>query len=454
MPNRPITQRTRLAFEEQMGIKGGKGTVYVSMEKLRRARKAAPACNWSVADWRQTLIDLQEQGKLTVAGAAPTGTDWKKRAAGAVGTKTDRAEQIICSIWEWSCKEASKEGGSKMVIRGGQTHRIIDLQSSATKSAKQIRAALAIMAYRGEAHVEMNVYGQRGTTVNRVREIATCLIQEGWAQTRQAWSMAKSVHLHPEKSWTILEMGSGWEGATDGMRRAEGVQRVVTRDCASHEVGPKGEVFPEVWGYFEEEPVGRLIHNTIKKAGVRSKDVIGVWMSLSCKEHSTANGLGAGTGTGKGWYAGKEMSPAEKEGMIAAVIGVWEWHLEDPTRHHFLMENVGWGSMRFEEEVLKRMGEGQVLNGCAYGLKHMKPYRYWTSIPSDVWAPKAAEEYCPACMQQPKGKHEEVMCPKPGDNRPRPRLKGFSAKAARNRVPPSWAQEIAEAFVKMRRMIG
>lgn len=85
------------------------------------------------------------------------------------------------------------------------------------------------------------------------------------------------------------------------------------------------------------------------------------------------------------------MSPAEKEGMLAGVVGVWEWHLEDPARHYFLMENVGWGSMRFEAEVVSRMGEGEVLNGCTHGLKHMKSYRYWTSIPPEVWIPRKSE---------------------------------------------------------------
>ena len=91
------------------------------------------------------------------------------------------------------------------------------------------------------------------------------------------------------------------------------------------------------------------------RAGVRMKDIVGVWISLSCREHSTACALGNGA---KVYYQGMPMSKEEYEGMMAGGVGVWEWHLENPTRNHFFMENVGWGSLRFEEEVTQRMGEG------------------------------------------------------------------------------------------------
>ena len=148
------------------------------------------------------------------------------------------------------------------------------------------------------------------------------------------------------------------------------------------------------------------------------------------------------------------MTEEEQAGMIAGVEGIYEWHNKNPHQNHYFMENVAWGTMRHETIVKERLGEGKVLQGCAYGLKHQKPYRYWTSIPETVWKPRDEKVHCPACSQVPRAKHEQAMCPQKGDNRPRPHLPGYTNEAARNRVPPPLAEEVASAFVALREKMG
>ena len=175
--------------------------------------------------------------------------------------------------------------------------------------------------------------------------------------------------------------------------------------------------------------------------------MIGVWASPSCREHSTGNGIGKKKGKGTGYFGGKQLTRKERMGMEAVLRGLHAWHLKDPQRNHYFLENPAWGSMRFEKEVIERFGEGKILNGCAYGLLHKKPYRYWTSIPEAVWTPRNSKAYCEACKVGKK--HVQVMCAKPGDDRPGPSIPGYSKKAARNRIPPELAKEIGEAFVRL-----
>ena len=71
---------------------------------------------------------------------------------------------------------------------------------------------------------------------------------------------------------------------------------------------------PEVKARFQDWPKGELIKGVAQKAGVRMQDIIGVWISMSCKPHSTAQGLNMSAGTGTGYYGGEEMTPEEEEG--------------------------------------------------------------------------------------------------------------------------------------------
>jgi hypothetical protein len=310
-------------------------------------------------------------------------------------------------------------------------------------------AIMAMMAEEEDYYVQMSPYDNNTRTRDWAAEIVDHIRQQAWGTEEVARKAGKRIVAFPERNRTIIELGSGWEGATDGMKANPEIDRVVTVDCEPHNLGERGIVHPEIVDRFENAPEGELIQHVARRAAVRQEDIIGIWASPSCKEHSTANALGTNAGTGKGKYAGLQLSELELKGMHAVAKGIKQWHEGNPKTRHYFVENVAWGSMREDEIVNELLGAGKTLDGCAYGLKHQKPYRYWTSIPPAIWTPKSANGVCAACSSRPKRKHEQALCPEKGDKRSRPYIPGYTTKAAANRVPPALGKEVAAAFIEL-----
>ena len=124
------------------------------------------------------------------------------------------------------------------------------------------------------------------------------------------------------------------------------------------------------------------------------------------------------------------------------MLGIYEWHLQNPERNHYFIENVG--NCAMPESITAILGEGGKLTGCAYGLEWRKDYRYWTTIPPTVWTPRPPCDHC-----KHNTKHRWTMCPKRGDDRPRPHREGYTVQATRNMIPEDLAEEIGAAFVTL-----
>jgi hypothetical protein len=443
---RPITERTREKVMNQLGI--DKGThIYVPRATITRVREIAPAKHWSIQDWEEILTELQDSNKMIIAKKMRTGTEQEKVAIRDRQHKQEEVWKMEETLRKWLHQKVAQDAIGRWQVKAGQIRTLTQARRPRGTTTMHMYAVLAMMAKTEKIDIQVSPYTKAKTERDWPREIQSYIEQRGWQDRQQAQESAAQIQPFPGKNRTIIELGSGWEGATEGMRRVREVDRVITMDCEPRLLGSKGWAHPEIVGRFEEATEGELIEHVAKRAAARMTDIIGIWASPSCKEHSTTNALGITKGTGKGKYAGQEMSNHEKEGMKAAIKGIHQWHKGSPTSRHYFIENVAWGSMREDDMIKDLMGEGQVLDGCAYGLKHQKPYRYWTSIPPRIWTPKKANGVCPACSSTPKRKHEQALCPKQGDPRPRPRLPGFTQAAAANRIPPKLGQEIAQAFV-------
>ena len=145
------------------------------------------------------------------------------------------------------------------------------------------------------------------------------------------------------------------------------------------------------------------------------------------------------------------MGKEELEGLEAALDEVLKHALKDPVNNKYFIENVEGGlknnttmQQMFGAGVREEAREGKV-NGCAYGLKHQSTYHYWTNLAHEEWMPRSAKEYCRHCRDNTK--HEEVMIPGKGDERPRPTLEGYTMDAAKNRGPPDMAESVAAGFL-------
>ena len=432
----------------QLGVVEGKKRKYVSTTTIANTKSKAPAKHWPKEEWYALLMHLQKEGLMKVADTAETGSREEKqwRQMKADGNAEQAAAIKAVRLWAKK-KTAANPMGVREVLPGQAKDAMGAAKRTGTVPRIAVAAAMAYLAYAGEMQVTMSPQGEGGKKRDWKQDIARHMDQAGWMNAEEAQKVVEAVTVAPYRAATILDIGEGWRGTRDGMMQVQGVDRVIGTDCEGHYLGNRGYTMPEVLARFEEFEIGKLVEGICSRGGSRESDVIGVWASPSCKEYSTGNGIGKKNGKGKGKFGGTQLTTKEKEALTAVMRGLHEWHTKDPQRNHYFLENPAWGSMRFEEEVKTRFGEGKILNGCAYGLLHKKPYRYWTSIPAKVWTPRDSKAFCEACR---KGcKHAQVMCAKKGDLRPGPSIPGYSKKAARNRIPPELAKEIGAAFVRL-----
>ena len=118
----------------------------------------------------------------------------------------------------------------------------------------------------------------------------------------------------------------------------------------------------------------------------------------------------------------------------------WTWTVEQP-------QGSAMGAMQEVKEVL---GEPILVHQCCYGYKHCKPTWIWTNL-QGYWTPRTFKRgkcyHCKACDTGTM--HEERMTRRDAsDLRPpagESTMKGFTREAARSRIAPDLAEEIANA---------
>ena len=118
----------------------------------------------------------------------------------------------------------------------------------------------------------------------------------------------------------------------------------------------------------------------------------------------------------------------------------------------YCVEQPAYSEMRSHERVKEVLGEGLVVQGCAYGERRSsKPYRMWLSPETarvfKPILPTDAESQCATCKAG-KTVHEQGYCPKKGSSQKRVKIDGKSVQAARNRVPPDLAAHVGRAMLQ------
>ena len=250
------------------------------------------------------------------------------------------------------------------------------------------------------------------------------------------------------KGTKAIVLGMGWGGATQGLKEA-GISSVIEVDCEGRiETGPtEGALAPDVMALFSDGGED-LIRYAARKGRCRIQDIVLVQASPSCLATSVANGLGKSRGCGRGAYGGKgdEVDDTNEFMTVVRALLKWEEEAKQAGRQvAWLLEQPRDSSMHLLPEVDRRIGQGQTMMGCAYGLRHQKPYRMWSNI---EWTPRDAKEECAACRARVE--HAEQVIPRRGSTLPRPKLEGYNRRAAVNRIPPSlikhWATEAMAAI--------
>ena len=337
--------------------------------------------------------------------------------------------------------------------------------SAATK-AVAVQAVVALLAARGIVcikHDREKAKGQRQPSSSSSDWVTKAL---QWAAETASWIdvgeveelvrlAAKNINTASNDNKAIVELGCGWEGATEGLARVFG--QVVTLDkrqqlISSSRCSVDGKArysHPSVLGDFRQ-PCANLVHWVRKKAGLSKDELRAVWASPSCTGHSRRQGMLRTNATtshrAQGRFAGRPMCEEEAEATRAVFDSVWDWWSEDKANRRYCIENVE--SAKMDEEIERRFGRGIVVKACRFGKQSGKTHRLWLSKETEA---AFLERYndpertprCPYCDVRPRRKHPQSGLPRKGSGQQREHEKGKTRTAAANRTRPELAEAVA-----------
>lgn len=173
-------------------------------------------------------------------------------------------------------------------------------------SATGVEAMVVEMEDNGEITLEDRVRGKGGRPRPRWREEARGWARErGWKQTPTLPTTGPS--RGPPKEQVAVEFGTGWEGATEGMRRVW--DRVITVDLKRQTLVHRGaKSTPDFLTTFEQaanHQQGAAIW-AAKKAGARKGELAAIWASIDCTYWTTAQGFQKGA-PGQGTFGDRNI---------------------------------------------------------------------------------------------------------------------------------------------------
>jgi hypothetical protein len=319
-----------------------------------------------------------------------------------------------------------------------------------TRSKMGVEAALAILEHSGEITLEDRVQGRGGHGRNMWRQEAMT-----WARERQwtcpSGTLSQQAPLHRET--LVVEFGTGWEGATEGLKGV--FDRVISMDAERQTLKAEGgkptlQSVPDLLGRFQDAAAhpGGAAAWAVQRSGGLQGELAAIWGSPSCVEGSGAQAINKGKEGGAGPHAGMPFSAVHDDGVNALLEGITKARLADPTVQ-YCIEQPATSAMKDMPEVRRTLGEGVKVYGCAWGeRKSLKPYRLWLSpATAEIFHPIHPSSPLSRCEECKAGVvHTQAMMPAAGSTQERVRLPGMTVGAARNRVPPRLAEHVGLAM--------
>ena len=170
-------------------------------------------------------------------------------------------------------------------------------------------------------------------------------VKAGWVWeaeaeiTLAAWR--KVAVLREEKNQHIMiEMGVGWNGATDGFKQV--FDRVVGIDRKRQKIAKGIKSQPDFLKEFEEADQweGGMVLGMAARAGVRARDRICSFASIDCTEETLAQAFNRWKKHGKGYYAGKKRTQWAQDGLNEVIRGIRMETTRDPHHQFFVTTGV------------------------------------------------------------------------------------------------------------------
>jgi hypothetical protein len=432
-------RRERTAGQQWTALQKHMVKRYVSEDRMKVFRAdATNKTGWTTKRLDAWLADLGEKGTMRATKVREAETRDAKRGEESAGEEEER--RITERVRRW-VKERS-EGRITAVMLGQMKQNL-----RTGSSGKGVEAVVARLEGEGEIEVEDRVRGAGGATRTGWRkEAQEWAEKKGWTTTA-ATKVREAIEGGDKREEIVIEFGSGWEGATEGLRKEWG--RVVTIDLQRQSIvghGRKGA--PDLLMGFQTvaEKGIQWLRATV---GARKGEIAAIWVSPSCKEWSRAQTMNP---TLKA--ALEVRREKERETLEAVLKMVQELQEEDPSVQ-LAVENTD-GGLKDVELVKEKLGKGTKVWGCRYGeRKSEKTYRVWLSKETAAeFTPREAQGRESVCQWCRRGElHPEAALPQKGDKRGRVSLPGMTGDAAANRVPPALAQEISRAMKTARTKI-
>ena len=323
-------------------------------------------------------------------------------------------------------------------------------------TAREVEAGIVNMAAEGGVTATWRPAGRGKATRTQEQAMQDARsTMAGWGLSEE--QVVERITLAAHKvtvhagNLVALDFGEGYGGMKEGMTR---VMQTYGIDRDRHSKGKEGKTTPDLQTDFragEEQSAQNLVRLALKQALVREEEHPYAHFSPDCDPESILNRLEKENGRGRGSHAGKAREPTQEKAVRAVIRAIteqsernpaWAWTLEQPK-----------GSA-MQEMIPQEMGEPVEVHQCCYGYLHCKPTWIWTNLYPRYWKPRPFKKgqcsHCHACNTGQM--HEERMLRR-GSHDTRPpagtaTMPGFTREAARNRIAPDLAEELARAALR------
>lgn len=189
---------------------------------------------WNTKRYDAWMARLIDDGTITVATSHPLGTAEARRSANLKheGGPVAARETMLTSVRDWIQGRISTGTVTAAHVRamGQQLKR---------GSVQGVDAALVIVAAEGEITIENKVRGDGGATRDWAQDAVKWARRQRWLTAAQAQTTLASARQHivdvELHAAVCVELGSGWGGATEGLKEA--FDEVVTLDKVQQHLG-------------------------------------------------------------------------------------------------------------------------------------------------------------------------------------------------------------------------
>ena len=166
--------------------------------------------------------------------------------------------------------------------------------------------------------------------------------------------------------------------------------------------------------------------------------------SPNCKPHTIIQRLERARDDSVELAAVRRAAQAEERQVVSGLVQSIETELARNPSFAYTVEQPK-GSALIHNADMQRLGMPVEVRMCSYGYEWCKPTWVWTNLYPRHWKPRDFRQYCKYCR-------DNVMHPvrivrrDANDDRPQPKLPGFTVEASKNRIHPDLAEEWAHAM--------